>query len=116
MLGYFPRKMAAPLSKPVSPVMNSSSLSAIFSTSHRARPFSIWALASSRLSHRGGRRLGSKEMMAPLCLAWPMALQVAARTPSWVMDRVPKWKIRLSAMASRGSSSSRSIMSAPGLR
>ena len=72
--------------------------------------------ASSRLPHRGGRRLGSKEIRAPPALAVSKALTVALRTPSWVMDRVPKWKIFAEAMVSRGSSSSFSIMSAPGLR
>ena len=49
-------------SKSVVPVINSSSLSAIFRISHLDRPHSIWPRALSIVSHSGGWGLGSKEM------------------------------------------------------
>ena len=79
-----------PASMSVSPVINASSLSEIFSTSHWDRPKSISARARSRLSHRGGRRFGSKEMRQPWALAYFRAARVALRAGSPVEDRVPK--------------------------
>ena len=48
------------------------------------------ARASSKSSHRGGRRLGSKETSLPAALAMRAAAKVAFRTPSWVQETVPK--------------------------
>ena len=66
---YCSRSFAIPASKSSSPVNHWISLSEIFKTSHLDRPYATCSFASSKVFHRGGRRFGSKERIAPLSFA-----------------------------------------------